>query len=169
MRPRTVRVLVVREDGSTPGITVRNQSFRGLGSSSTTFGGGRGASGNALELPIYENDVLNALTSTGGLPSVSSTQEVVVYRGYATGESLAGNYGCNLPAPEITAEGQDSEGRRVIRIPFRQRCGSSVTIPQEDIILEDGDILTVRAREPEFYYTGAFFLRESRRFPRTTT
>lgn len=151
MRPRTVRVLVVREDGSTPGFTVSNQSFRGLGSSSTTFGGGGGASGNALELPIYENDVLNALTSTGGLPSVASTQEVVIYRGYATGESLAGNG--NLSSLEKT-KNQADDGRRVIRIPFRQRCGSLVMIPRKDIILEDGDILTVRARDPEFYYTG---------------
>ncbi len=151
LRSRTVRVLVVREDGSTPGITVRNQSIRGFGGGSTSFGGGGGASGNALELPIYENDVLNALTSTGGLPSISSTQEVVIYRGYATGESLTGNYG-RVPSPEAVGQ-QADDGRRVIRIPFRQRCGSTVTIPREDIILQDGDILTVRAREPEFFYT----------------
>ena len=154
LRPRTVRVLVVREDGSTPQVTVRNQGLRGLGSSSTTIGGGGGSTGNALELPIGQNDVLTALTSTGGLPGVGARQEIVLYRGYATGDSLAGCNTCNLPTPETLVDSGLGGDRRVIRIPLEKQCGTNVTIPQDDVILQDGDILTIRAREPELFYTG---------------
>ena len=154
LRPRTIRVLVVREDGSTPQITVRNQSLRGLGSSSTSIGGGGGSSGDALELPIGQNDLLTALTSTGGLPGPNAEQEVVIYRGYATGDSLANCGVCNLPQPDALVDSGAGEDRRVIRVPLEKRCGAVVNIPQRDVILEDGDILTIRAREPELFYTG---------------
>lgn len=172
LRPRTVRVLVVREDGSTPQITVSNQSLRGLGSSSTSIGGGGGSSGDSLELPIGQNDVLTALTSTGGLPGIGAKQEVVIYRGYATGDSLANCTTCNLPPPEdlvdsglAAGRGASQGDRRVIRIPLRQRCGQMLAIPSEDVILEDGDILMIRAREPELFYTGGLLPSSEQQVP----
>ena len=148
LRPRTVRVLVVREDNSTPGVTVTNQSLRGLGSTSTTIGGGAGATGNTLELPVYQNDVLNALASTGGLPTESSTEEVLVYRGYSRGDVIV-----DAVSGE-TAPADASTPTRVIRIPTRVRCGQSLRVAAEDIVLQDGDIVRVKGREPEFFYTG---------------
>lgn len=153
LRPRTVRVLVVREDGSTPQITVQNQSLRGFGSSRTSISGGGGSTGNALELPIGQNDLLTALTSTGGLPGVGAEQEVVIYRGYATGDALDGSYLNGLPI-ESGATTDAAGIRRVIRVPLRKRCGLTVTVPREHVILQDGDIITITAREPELYYTG---------------
>lgn len=154
LRPRTVRVLVVREDNSTPGVTVRSTSIRGFAAGSTTIGGGTQPTGNALELPIYENDLLNALTSTGGLPSEISTKEIIIYRGYASGDSVSGCYACELPdATDLPSELSDGE-QRIIRIPIRKLCSEQVDIPRDDIILQDGDIIRVQAREPEVYYTG---------------
>ncbi|MEN1680500.1 MAG: polysaccharide biosynthesis/export family protein [Planctomycetota bacterium] len=154
LRSRTIRVLVVREDGSTPSITVRSASLRGFGAGSTTVGGGSESSGNQLELPIGQNDLLTALTSTGGLPGPGAKQEVVIYRGYASGDAVAGCYVCG-PAGSAGGVGPGGEaGRRVIRVPLRQRCGTRVSVPQDDVVLQDGDIITVEAREPELYYTG---------------
>ncbi|MEO0530429.1 MAG: polysaccharide biosynthesis/export family protein [Planctomycetota bacterium] len=155
LRPRTVRVLVVREDGRTPSLSVTSPGIRGLGGgASTTLGGGGSPSGSALELAVDENDLLNALTQTGGVPNNAFTPEVLIYRGYATGESLTDGLVCNLPCFNGCEEPDESDGRRVIRIPLRKRCGESVTIRREDVILEDGDIITLRSRQPERYYTG---------------
>ncbi len=150
LRPRTVRVLIAREQIDSRGITVQNTGLRGIGSSSTTIGGGQSATGSALELPIYENDLLNALTSTGGVPNDALTPEVIIYRGYAEGGHLADCQACQLPC-EGDAGG---EGRSVIRVPLRQRCGQPADIRPEDITLQDGDIVTLRARLRERYYTG---------------
>jgi hypothetical protein len=37
---------------------------------------------------------------------------------------------------------------------LRIRPGQPITFGPEDILLEDGDIVTVRGRDPQFYYTG---------------
>lgn len=150
LRPRTVRVLVVREDGRTGGITVQNEGLRGLGSTSTTIGGGQNPTGNELDLPVYENDLLNALATTGGVPNNAVTPEVVIYRGYVSADSLADCLPCQLPNADA---GELDDGRRVIRVPLRKKCGTRVSIPRDDIVLQDGDIVTLRAREPEFFYT----------------
>ncbi|QDV73041.1 Polysaccharide biosynthesis/export protein [Botrimarina mediterranea] len=155
LRPRTVRVLVVREDQVEPSVTIRNPGLRGIGASSTTIGGGATPTGNALELPIYENDLLNALTSTGGVPNNARTPEVVIYRGYAKGGDLDEVYASQLPSPDqCLCEDASNDGRQVIRIPLRKRCGQQVAIPRDEIILRDGDIVTLRSRELDRFYTG---------------
>jgi protein involved in polysaccharide export with SLBB domain len=155
LRPRTVRVLVVREDQTEPSVTIRNPGLRGIGASSTTIGGNVTPTGNALELPIYENDLLNALTSTGGVPNNARTPEVVIYRGYSKGGELDGVYASQLPSPDECPCGDaDGNGREVIRIPLRKRCGQQVSIPREQIVLQDGDIITLRSRELDRFYTG---------------
>ena len=42
----------------------------------------------------------------------------------------------------------------ITRIPMRVRTGESVNFQPEDIILNNGDIVTVRSRDPAFFYTG---------------
>lgn len=152
LRPRTVRVLMVREDGRDPSVTIRSPGLRGIGAASTTIGGNATPTGNALELPVYENDLLNALTSTGGVPNSALTPEVVIYRGYATGDEFSQGYACQLPAADQGA--CDGDGREVIKVPLRKRCGERLTIPRDHVILQDGDIVTMRARQLERFYTG---------------
>jgi protein involved in polysaccharide export with SLBB domain len=152
MRPRTVRVLVVREDSQQDQISLRNESLLGLGTTETTIGGGRRSVGQILELPAYENDVLNALARTGGLPGLESTQEVVIQRGYwdpASDPDRSQAARTRSPQP---AQGADRP--RVTRIPLRIRPGDSLDFTPEDVILHSGDIVTVRGRDPAFFYTG---------------
>src|SRR5262249_30161199 len=127
IRPRVYRVLVVRQD--TPGGPVQPGSPGiGLGA---VLGPGVGAgiavtarrgTGAPIELPAYENDVLTALTRTGGLPGLDAMNEVVIERGTATGAA---------PSAEV------------VRIPLRTRGGEPPPIRPDDIILKDGDIIFI--------------------------
>ncbi len=151
MRPRTVRVLVVREDSQQQQISLRNDSLLGLGTTETTIGGGRRSVGQILELPAYENDVLNALARTGGLPGLESTQEVIVQRGYWNQATDPEGQAATGAAP-LPASGADRP--RVTRIPLRIRPGELVDFGPDDVVLHNGDIVTVRGRDPAFFYTG---------------
>ncbi len=149
MRPRSVRVLVVREDAQQNQISLRNDSLLGLGTTETTIGGGRRSVGQVLELPAYENDVLNALARTGGLPGLESNQEIIIQRGYWKESPAAAAAGVGNPQP---ADGANRP--REIRIPLRIRPGQPLGFSPEDVILQTGDIVTVRGRDPLFFYTG---------------
>jgi protein involved in polysaccharide export with SLBB domain len=153
MRPRYVKVLVIRDDSQERQVTLQTQSLQGLGSSRTQIGGGPSGQGMVLELPAYENDVLNALTRSGGLPGLESTQEVIVQRGFWDQRSDPQGLNRGCPTQADLAASPDGK-RRIIRIPMRMRDGQLPCIRPDDVILEKGDILTVRSRQPEFFYTG---------------
>jgi protein involved in polysaccharide export with SLBB domain len=155
MRPRNIRVLVIRDDSQQRQVSLQTESLLGLGTTRTQIGGRREGLGLALDLTPFDNDVLNALSRTGGLPGLESTQEVIIQRGYWDGHSDAMNGGYDHPTQADLAADANSR-RRIIRIPMRTRGGAPVGFRPEDIILQNGDIITVRAREPEFYYTGGF-------------
>jgi protein involved in polysaccharide export with SLBB domain len=121
-RPRTYRVQVVRQDGG-----------------GTPLGGGlaifqRKNTGTAIDLPAYENDVLNALNKTGGLPGSEALDEVVVQRALKEG------------------------GTRITHIPLKVHEGEQIAFRATDIILENGDVLFVPARRGEVFYTGGLLL-----------
>ena len=155
MRPRHIRVLVIREDSPQQQVSLRNESLIGLGTTQTTVGGGARGIGEVLELPAYENDVLNVLARTGGLPGLESTQEVVVQRGYW---DQARDPNGATAMSTITCEPGEGDGRfpgqRMSRIPLRMRPGEPLSFGPQDIVLQNGDIVTVRGRQPEFFYTG---------------
>lgn len=138
MRRREVRVTVIREEGGgREGITKRG-------------------TGDTIDLPAYENDVLRALNETGGLPGLDAKNELLIIKsGFAQGEerdqivsAMLSNkdpYECNPQIP-------DPEG--AIRIPIRFFPEQPPQFTQEDIILDDGDIIYIAARETEKFYTG---------------
>jgi len=152
MRPRHFRVLVIREDSQQQQVQLRSESLLGLGTTETRIGGGLQGVGQVLELPAYENDVLNALARTGGLPGLESTQEVIIQRGYWDPRSDPAGAHATI-APGSTIVGGAAQ-QRITRIPMRLRPGQPLGFGPEDIILESGDIVTVRGREPQFYYSG---------------
>jgi protein involved in polysaccharide export with SLBB domain len=152
MRPRYVRVLVIRNDSQERQLSLQTQSLQGLGTTTTQIGGGPSGQGMVLELPAYENDVLNALTRTGGLPGLESTQEVIVQRGFWDQRNDPNGYG-RCFATQADLSNSSNSKRRIIHIPVRYR-GELPNIPEEDILLQTGDIVTVRSRKPEFFYTG---------------
>lgn len=137
IRPRTVRLLVVRKDTEqTLGYT---QVPQFVNSQITPGTGGQSSDGFVLELPVYEADVFTALARSGGLPSDNAKNDIFIYR---NNENLAnGGYGANMQPSEAD------------RIPYRVPAGTVPPLTEDDIILRDGDVLVVDSREPEFYYT----------------
>jgi hypothetical protein len=113
-----------------------------VGSPATLISNPRRGTGNVLNLPAGENDVLNALARTGGLPGTDALTEVYVERG-----GMARLEAAPPGAPAFQPDLQ------IIRIPLRLKPGEPFTVKPEDVVLGEGDIVFVRAREIEVFYT----------------
>jgi protein involved in polysaccharide export with SLBB domain len=150
MRKRHYHVLVVRQDSG--GLTVGAAGLIGQTKRGTGF---------TVDLPAYENDVLNALARTGGLPGLDAENEVVIQRGYfkdTTDRDLLMQQIEQCPAcgKGPLADGSPLQGRagQMIRIPLRLRPGEEPPFRPQDVILQNGDILFIEARDTELFYTG---------------
>ena len=157
IQPRNYNVLVIREDIISPvGNTSlnRNEVFLGDTSQSETF---------SIELPAYENDVLHALSETGGLPTERALNEIIVLRGGLNSQ--------NSDSIVQAIGGQDFgfqesttlEGANVVRIPIKAERGQFPNLSEADVTLQDGDIVYIKGREQDVFYTGG--LLEGGRFP----
>ena len=140
---RTVRVLVMREEsGGVADVTKRG-------------------TGQILDLPAYENDVLRALNQTGGLPGLDAKNEILIYRGlfqdgvnYDQILATACAQSCNdCEDPCFCNESPKPDPPNVTRIPLRYHPTRPPAFSQRDIILEDGDIVIIRSRDKETFYT----------------
>lgn len=158
LRERTYRVFVVRQDNSLAG---RGVQFQGLQQTQGIFDRSDLSSrGFVLRLPAYQNDVLNALTQSGGLPGVNAKADIKILRGSrlqieARDKKLAEFYRSNksedFPYGVIPSIPDETNS---IEIPMRLRPGQNPELRPEDIILRDGDIVYVESRETDVYYTG---------------
>ncbi|WP_235033216.1 polysaccharide biosynthesis/export family protein [Rubripirellula obstinata] len=140
--PRLNRVIVLREDTPNPAVALNSpqvvdQIHRG--------------SGEVIDLPVYENDVLHAMAATGGLPGTDAAREVYVIRKEAglTGQFMnAGNL------QSIVSGGQgDGCAPGVIRIPLAGCPCEAVPFTEADIIMNDGDVLFIPRRN-EYFIAG---------------
>ncbi|NNJ24109.1 polysaccharide biosynthesis/export family protein [Alienimonas chondri] len=145
-RQREVRVLVIREDAG------------GVQNPTDNDAGGKSGSGFLVDLKAGENDLLTALSATGGLPGNEALNEAIIFKGGETGGAefdarIAAirrqpvPCGCRPPLP-------DPYGPGAIRIPLRFYPEAPPTFMEEDITLEAGDIVYIPARDREKYYTG---------------
>lgn len=140
--PRVKRIMVVREDTPNPNVELLppgqvDHIHRG--------------SGEVIDLPAYENDVLHALTFTGGLPGTDAAREVWVFRqnGVLNPTTFCGPQ-CGTVLASYT-ENPVSAG--AIRIPLAGQPGEALPFSQADVVLQEGDVVFVPRRE-EFFYTG---------------
>jgi protein involved in polysaccharide export with SLBB domain len=152
MRPRQTRVLVLRGDNPNQynRMLVRNQVLRGLPPAQTVIGGSNYGSGALVELPAFENDVLHALTETGGLPGLDAADEVIVERDCWNADVPTAN---TVTIPNGQAA-QRILNHQTIRIPLRKRPHETLNLRPEDIVLHNGDVVIVPMLKPQFYYTG---------------
>ncbi|HEY3789200.1 MAG TPA: polysaccharide biosynthesis/export family protein, partial [Urbifossiella sp.] len=109
LKVRQSRVLVIREDGP----------------AEASCGDGTKGTGHSLKLDAYHNDLLEALTRTGGLPGPCAKNDVIIRH--------------------------DDPARSVVRIPVRICPGEAIGFSPADIILKDGDTVLVEARGHEAY------------------
>ena len=140
--PRVKRVVVIREDTPNPNVElvspgVVEHIHRG--------------SGEIIDLPAYENDVLHALTQTGGLPGTDAAREVWVFR--QDGVFNPTTF-CPADCGTMLAGYHDgTSAGRVVKIPLAGPEGAALPFGPEDVVLNEGDTLFVPRRE-EFFYTG---------------
>lgn len=163
MQPRTYHVLVVREDGgSYQEGQGQNANFGvGYGSSFQIVPGStRRGSGFTLELPAYKNDVLEAVTRTGGLPGLDAKNEVIIQRG----AGLSYQPGRGLRSGGRAAE--LGNAANFVRIPMRLPPGTPPPFRAEDVILNDGDIVYIEARDTDVFYTGGLLFAGQYPLPR---
>ena len=155
-RERTHRVFVIRQDNST---AQRGQQFAGQGQGAISDRNDQSSRGFVLQLTAYKNDVLNALSQTGGLPGVNAKAQIRILRGdrldiARRDAQLSEFYRTNTPDKfpyGVLPSVPDSANS--ITIPTRLGPGEVPTFRPEDIILRDGDIVYVDSRETDVYYT----------------
>ncbi len=149
MRPRTYKVLVIREDIEST-IKPRETSQGEL-----VIGSDRSGSASLVELRAYENDVLHALSESGGLPGLNAKNEIVILRGtFHEAQSLDPLLE-NVEPLLLTGERPAGVPSNIVRIPLRATPGMPLQqLRPEDIILGDGDIVYIRSRDAEVFYTG---------------
>lgn len=161
VRPRQYHVLVLREDSGAVTFGSSGGFNPGLVGGGTFISETRRTAGFSLDLPAYENDVLNALTRTGGLPGYDAENEVVIERGaYRDPTALPAPDKCS--AEELLQRVQ-GRGEQALRIPLRLRPGETLDVRPEDVILRTGDVVVVKARRGDVFYTGG--LLPARAFP----
>jgi protein involved in polysaccharide export with SLBB domain len=137
MRPRDVRVYVVREDGapSRRGTSIRRDLF----SSTVVFPERSDAASATISLPAGENDVLSALTRTGGMPVPETAEEIIIERSVPASSGVDADAGA---MPEL------------VRIPVLTHPAMPLGVNVNDVALRSGDIVRVTRREPQFFYCG---------------
>ncbi len=142
LTPRVKRIVVLREDTPAQGVAITPPFFnkeihRG--------------SGQVIDLPVYENDVLHALAASGGLPGTDARNELWVIRNSPSiDRRFINSEQLNLMIQQ-TIPGTDVP--EVIRIPLVGCPDAPVPFRTEDIILEDGDVVFVPRRN-EYFITG---------------
>jgi protein involved in polysaccharide export with SLBB domain len=150
MRPRTYHILVVREDESLMDLQARDPERMAL---AMALGTSKRGMSHAVELKAYENDVLHALSETGGLPGNDAKNEVIILRGAFTDPEQKDYFMSCLNDPTQRAELTNRPN--VVRIPLRIGPNDPImNISERDIILNTGDIVFVQSRETEVFYTG---------------
>jgi protein involved in polysaccharide export with SLBB domain len=71
-KPRTYRVLVIRQEASSD-VSISAQGTLNIGAL-------KRGTGKVVNLPVYKNDVLNALAETGGLPGLDAENALYIIR-----------------------------------------------------------------------------------------
>jgi protein involved in polysaccharide export with SLBB domain len=150
MKPRTYSVLVIREDTSMiGGLPSQSEATQGL-LGAATLGTTKFGATHLVELPAYQNDVLHALSKGGGLPGLDAVNEVMVlHGGFKTAEQR--DRIRNDPAWKANWENDPS----VTKIPLRiSSHDPPLQLTRQDILLDTGDIIYIKGREAEIFYTG---------------
>jgi hypothetical protein len=164
VKERTYNIVVVRQDIG--GELNQNQRFMGGGGGRGGMGGAfvRGADlsaqGSLIKLRAYQNDVLHALMTSGGLPGVNAKNELKILRASKADrkkrdafiQQFYQQYYCN-PDP-CSCPPPIPDDPTILKIPMRLPPGMTPNFREEDIILEDGDIVYIESRTAEVFYTG---------------
>jgi len=159
VRQRVTRVVVVREEVQAPNPTVIGRT-----SSIITKRG----YAQVVDLPAFEDDVLHALAASGGMPGSDAWNEVWVLRREQLGEQSAEEVVALAldGADPVDYVSKSPAAATAKRIPLWTRNGESPSFTQEDVLLEEGDIVYLRARQQEVFFTGGLIVGSEIPLPR---
>ncbi|MBA4017516.1 MAG: hypothetical protein C0483_10120 [Pirellula sp.] len=145
LRPRVSRVMVLRDDiaGGESARTIQRQEALLA----------RRGTANAVDLPAFQNDVLNALLATGGLPGVDAYSDIWIIHGSADDFEITEQAVKNGDAPANVMKRYGAT-RHVVRVPLRAAPGEPLPFTPDDVVLQTGDIVYIETRQTEFFYTG---------------
>jgi hypothetical protein len=147
MQSRKSRVLVVRQE-------VGGFSAGGRGFVVTASSIKRGT-GHTVDLAAYENDILNAISETGGLPGLDAYSDIFVFKGAMNSHVVVQTLESLQPGQSpLGAQAGAGLAGPVIRIPTRVAPGAPLPFKPEDIVLETGDVVFLEARVLDLFYTG---------------
>ena len=143
VRKRTVNVIVIRGDQSQARGRLGATRFN---TNAVTARSDGSAQIVDLQLPAGENDLLNAMVQSGGLPGVNARDQIQVLR--------------SSPKPILDSRYQNGMFPRSGEI--NQPNSSSVAIrgqqatrfPRSSAVLNNGDIVQIASKPTEVYYTG---------------
>lgn len=104
-RPRQYRVLVIRQDS-------RNEPMANSAVGMLNLGMVKRGTGKVVSLPAYNNDVLNALTATDGLPGLDAENAVYIIRnrGQRMGGTLDQQWPTDLDPTLLLRQGAKVDG-----------------------------------------------------------
>jgi protein involved in polysaccharide export with SLBB domain len=158
MAPRQYHVLVFRQESS---------AFN-TGPDGFPIAASKRGTAFEVDLPAYENDVLHALSQTGGLPGLDAYNEIVILRNCFPNDreklALIEEWKAKGRGPDpMLAPGSAGP---VVCIPLRLPCGELPRISPEDVVLRSGDVVFVEAREGEYFFTGGLLPPSAHMLPR---
>jgi hypothetical protein len=149
-RKRIYRVSVLRQEIG--GFDSGPEGVTGVAIIASTTA--KRTNGHVVDLPAYQNDVLSALSLSGGLPGLDAYDEVLVFRNLSERDRVALEMHlkeCPFGQKPSLPPGLECP---VIRIPLRARPGDLPPLRQEDVLLRNGDVVFLEARDLEIFYTG---------------
>jgi len=159
MRRRSYQVLVVREDSVGMNNAMQNQQNPNVQGQQFMLGVTKKGAVFAIDLPAYENDVLHALSASGGLPGLDAKNELQIRRGMFASATNRDEFIARLRAmppadPCCPLPPEIPDDPNVTRIPLQLKPGEVVRFTQKDIILDNGDVIYIPANPADFFYTG---------------
>ena len=159
MQPRQTRIMVVRQE-------VGGFAAGGRGDIATS----NVKQGNAhvLDLRAYENDVLSALSYSGGLPGLDAYDGVFIFRGGMSNAELTQQLESSNPDwdSESWYQSWQDAGVEIVHIPTRWPPGEPLPFQADDVVLHAGDVVFLEARNRDLFYTGGLLPRGEFQIPR---
>lgn len=146
IKPRVVRVLVMR--GDTPGqpvLKLRGQQVLS-----------KQGSAAVVDLPAFQNDLLHALSTTGGLPGVDAHNCIWILRNRQPSPAEFTEAQMQLDSgadPGVVLASFSPEYTRT-KIPLRVCPGQALPFAPSDVVLNEGDVVFLEPRVNDFFYTG---------------
>ena len=161
MRKRTVGVIVIRGDQSNSRFAAGS---RGTSSRAVNARSDFSQRVERLRLPVGDNDLMNALALTGGLPGLNAKDNIRVYRGgttpspvqrsYSQNEFALNEFQQNQPSPFPRSRTNRSGNYQPTNGTYDSIGRSFLSRSRQLSQLKDGDIVVIDPKPTEVFYTG---------------